>query len=132
MANLVKSGTPSLSDILPQPANRLSELLAGVAIAAGDLCRIHAADGTVRLSNGTANDALAQYDGVALKAAAVGEAVTLGRGVTMRWGSGLTPGARYYVSATAGAISDAATTGGLLPVAHAVNATEIYFYFPRP
>lgn len=131
MANLTASGTPSLSDVLVQPANRLSELLAGVAIMAGQLCRIHS-DGTVRLSNGTAADALAQYDGVALRSAGVGDAITLGRGVTLRGWTGLSPGARYYVSATAGAISDVATTGGLQPIGHAVNATEIYFYFPRP
>jgi hypothetical protein len=37
--------------------------------------------------------------------------------VIARYGSGLTPGARYFVSATAGAIDDAATTGGTVAVA---------------
>lgn len=130
MAVVAKSGTPSLSDILPQPANRLSELLAGVAIAAGDLCRVHS-DGTVRLTDGTAVNASALYDGVALKAASVGEGITLGRGVVLRYGAGLTPGARYYASATPGGLEDAATTGGTVPVACAINATEVYFFHPN-
>jgi hypothetical protein len=130
VALVAKTGTPSLSDVLPPANDRLSEKLAGVAIAAGDLCRLHS-DDTIRLCNGTAADALALYDGVALKAAGVGEAVTLGHGIIMRYGAGLTPGARYYASATPGALEDAATTGGTVPVAKAVSATEIYFFHPN-
>jgi hypothetical protein len=39
--------------------------------------------------------------------------------------AGLTPGARYYVSATAGALDDAATTGGTVAVAIAIDTTDI-------
>jgi hypothetical protein len=65
-------------------------------------------------TNGTAATAPALYAGIYLGAASVaaGEPITLHSNVMARYGSGLTPGARYFISATAGAIDDAATTGG--------------------
>jgi hypothetical protein len=50
--------------------------------------------------------------------------------VVARYGSGLTPGARYFISATAGAIDDAATTGGTVAIGFAVSATRIKFFTP--
>lgn len=127
MATLTKSGTPSLATAMPPPACQVgSGLTAGEAIAAGDSCYIKS-DGLVWRSNGTAATAPAKADGIAAKAASVGEAVTLYRGVDFHYGSGLTPGARYYVSATAGALDDAATTGGTGAVAFAIDATRIRF-----
>lgn len=126
MANLVKNtATQSLGTQLPPANSRLGGYLAGEAIAKGDCCYIKS-DGLVWRSNGTANNAAAAFRGMAATAAAVGEAVTLLNNVSFEYGSGLTPGANYYVSATAGALSDAATTGGLLPVAFALTATKIF------
>src|SRR5688572_24690787 len=107
MALISKSGTPSLSSVLP-PQNCViaSGLKAGEAIAAGDICYVAAA-GTVLRSNGTSANAAAKADGICLKAAASGEAVDIYRNVEMNYGSGLTPGARYYVGATAGRLDNA-------------------------
>lgn len=124
MATIAKSGTPSMCSVNP-PQNNQHNLKAGEAIAAGDACYIKS-DGLAWRSNGTAANAAAKVDGFAAEAAAVGEAVTLWFEVNFRYGSGLTPGARYYASATAGALDDAATTGGTAPVAYAVDATRIH------
>lgn len=125
MALIAKSGTPSLASTRVGQEHRIAGLLAGEAIAAGDACYI-AADGTVMRSNGTAADAAAAFRGMAAGAAASGEAVTLYRNVTFHYGSGLTPGASFYVGATAGRLDDAATTGGTDEVAYAVDATRIF------
>lgn len=127
MATLAKSGTPSLATLTPPASCQIgSGMLAGEAIAAGDVCYIKS-DGLVWRSNGTAATAPAKADGIAAKAASVGEAVTLFRNVDMHYGAGLTPGAGYFVSATAGQLDDAATTGGTARVAFAVDATRIRF-----
>ena len=128
MADVAKSGVPSLSSVEPPQNDTLVGLLAGEAIAPGDTCYIKS-DGTVWRTNGTAATAPALYAGVYLGSSnvAVGEALTLHQNVVARYGSDLTPGARYYVSATAGALSDAATTGGTVPIAFAVSATRIKF-----
>jgi hypothetical protein len=131
MATIAKSGTPSLSSTLPPQNDSINGLTAGEAIAAGDCCYVKS-DGLVWRTNGTAATAPALYTGIYLGSSpvAVGEAVTLHSNVVVRYGSGLTPGARYYISATAGAIDDAATTGGTVPVAFAVSATRIKFFTP--
>jgi hypothetical protein len=126
MAAIAKSGTPSLSSLLPPASNKITGLYAGEAIAAGDACYINA-DGTVRLSTGAAANAAAKVDGYALVAAAVGEAVTLIFGVNVRYGAGLTPGARVYLSGTVpGGLVDAASTGGTAPIGFVVDATRIH------
>lgn len=130
MATLVKSGTPSLASALPDASQKITGLLAGEAIAVGDVCYIAAA-GTIFRSNGTAATAPAKCDGMAVVAAAIGEAVTLIHDVNVRYGATLTPGARYYVSATPGALDDAATTGGTAPVAFAIDATRIHVMLSR-
>lgn len=129
MADIAKSGTPSLCSVVP-PQSQQFTLKAGEAIAAGDVCYIKS-DGLAWKSNGTAATAPAKCDGMAAEACAVGEAVTLFFDVNFRYGSGLTPGARYYVSTNAGLLSDAATTGGTAPVAFAVDATRIHVMLSR-
>ncbi len=124
MAAVAKSGTPSLASVLPPQNCQIAGLLAGEALTAGDACYIKS-DGKVWLATGTAANAAAKVDGWAAEACAAGEAVTIFYDVTFRYGSGLTPGARYYLSGTAGAIDTAATTGGTAPVAFAVDATRI-------
>lgn len=124
MATIAKSGTPSLASVLPGQNDQIAGLLAGEAIAAYDACYVKT-DGKVWRSTGTAANAAAKVDGWAAEACNTGEAVTLFMDVNVRYGAGLTPGARYYLSATAGAIDDAATTGGTAPVAFAIDATRI-------
>lgn len=127
MADITKVGTPSLSSVLPPQNCQISGLLAGEALGAGDLVYIKS-DGTVMKSDGDSANAAAKCDGFAARAAAVGEAVTIMRNVTMRYGSGMTPGARVYVSTNAGLISDATTTGGTAPVGFVVDATRIHIH----
>lgn len=126
MSDIAKSGTPSLATVTPCPAHQIAGLLAGEALTAGDACYIKGSDGAVYKATGAAANAAAKVDGFASQNTAIGEAVTLWFDVTMRYGAGLTPGARYYLSgATAGALADAASTGGTAPVAFAVDATRI-------
>jgi hypothetical protein len=127
MAAVTKSGTPSLSTMVPCPAHQLSGLVAGEAIVAGDACYIKAADGKVWLATGAAANAAAQVDGFAAKNYAVGQGVTLYYNVHFNYGSGLTIGALYYLSGTtAGGLVDAASTGGTTWIAKAIDATRIY------
>lgn len=131
MAQVTLTGVPSLTTPTPCSAHRVgSGLLAGEAIAAGQLCYIKS-DGKAWLSNGTAATAPAQCAGMALQAAAVGEAVSLYTDVDVRYGAGLTPGAKLFVSATPGTISDAATTGGTAPIGVVIDATRIRIWSSR-
>lgn len=101
------------------------DLYAGEALDAVAACRI-ASDGLVYMSNGTANDANARFNGFTPVAVAIGEVVTLYRiGARFRYGTGLTPGNQFFVAATAGRLDTAATTGGLVAIAEAITATDI-------
>lgn len=101
------------------------DLYAGEALDAVAACCIRS-DGLVYMSNGTANDANARFDGFTPRAVAIGNPVTLyGIGARFGYGSGLTPGASYFVAATAGRLDTAATTGGLVAIARAISATDI-------
>lgn len=126
MATLTKATTASVEGTTTMKAHSISGLLAGEAIAACDAVYIKS-DGKVWRTNGTAATAPAGFVGFAPIAAAVGEACTIvGPGAIIgQYATGLTPGALYYVSATAGALDTAATTGGVSPVARAISATDI-------
>jgi hypothetical protein len=130
MPAVAKSGTPSLSTAQPCPAHQIPGLLAGEAIAAGDLCYIKN-DGKVWKANGTSANAAAKVRGMAMVAADVGESVTLYHGVNVRYGASLTPGADLFLSATAGLIVDAATTGGTAPIGFVVDPTRIHIFQSR-
>lgn len=89
-------------------------------------CYIKAADGLVYMSNGTAANEAAKFDGFTARKVEAGQPVTLyGIGGRFGYGSGLTPGAPYFVGATAGRLDTAATIGGLVAIARAINATDI-------
>lgn len=131
MADVAKSGTPSMCSPVPPPDKRISGLLAGEAIAAGDALYIKS-DGKLWKATGAANNAAAKVVGFAAQAASAGEAVTAFHDVHFRYGAGLTPGARYFLSgATAGALADAASTGGLTPIAFAIDATRVHVMLTR-
>lgn len=127
MALISKSGTPTLSSVLP-PQNTVvgSGMKAGEAIAAGDVCYI-AADGDANLCDSDAL-ATARADGIAARAASNGEAVTLMRYIEMEYGSGLTPGTLLYVGGTAGRLDNAPNAFAAVPVAIVVDATRILFW----
>lgn len=127
MAAFAKSGVPSLASLVPPSGNRITGLLAGEAIAAGDACYISATDGLVYRSTGAAANAAAVVDGFALVATAVGEAVTLIYGVHIRYGASQTPGAFLFLSGTVpGGLDTATSTGGTVPIARTIDATRIF------
>lgn len=125
MAVVTKSSTASLDANSVDNSNRLSGLLAGEAIAAFDLVRVHS-DGLVMKCNATALNASAYVDGMAAGAADSGQPVTiLKQGARIKYGSALTPAAILYAAATAGALDTAATTGDATGVAKVISATDI-------
>jgi hypothetical protein len=86
------------------------------------------------MSNGTSANEASRIHGFTPRAAAAGEPVTL-YGVGARFGyadSGLTPGAPLYLGTTAGRLDTAATTGGTVPTATALNATDILVVALKP
>lgn|SRR5690242_6706963 len=125
MSALSKSGKPS-----PATTNFGYEhkhaLIAGEAIAQGDACYIKS-DGKAWLATGAAANAAAVVDGFAMSDCVAGDAVTLVFGITINYGSGMTPGTAYYLSGTtAGGLDTATSTGGTVVVARAVDATRLY------
>ncbi len=125
MANLTRIAAPSFDSSNPA-LHKLTGLLAGEVIAAGDLIYINA-DGKAYKADGAAATAPAKAVGMAALAASLGAALTiLGPGWRWQYATALTPGARYFVGTT-GLLGDAATTGGTTAVAYAVSATDLVF-----
>ncbi|MDQ3124154.1 MAG: hypothetical protein M3Q74_00915 [Pseudomonadota bacterium] len=126
MAEIAKSGTPTYCSVTPPQSSTIVGLLAGEPIAGGDACYIKASDGRVWRATGAANTAPADVAGFAFAAASAGDAVTLVCDGNFRYGAALTVSAKYYLSGTvAGGLADAASVGGLSPVAVAIDATRI-------
>jgi hypothetical protein len=130
MADIAKSGTPSVATTIVDPGPHQIHGRAAVKLAAGD-CLYKKADGTLDKTDGTAADAKALYVGIAPGPAEAGEAAVAYHDTEVRYGANLTPGARVYVSATPGAVADAPTTGGTAPIGFVVNSTNIYFFPPN-
>jgi hypothetical protein len=136
MAEVTKVGTPTLSSVLPQQGDQL-QCIAAEAIGACDVCYISGVAGNgqplASLADGSAADALARARGVSAHAAVAGAAVTLYRQARFEYGATLvtTHGANapVYLSATAGGIADAATTGGTTAIGYVVDQTRIQFNF---
>jgi hypothetical protein len=125
MAEISKSGRPSLATLQPGYEHQINGLVAGEALAEGDFVYIKN-DGKVYKATGAAANAAARARGVVLQAAAAGDGVTVLNGVVVRYGAGLTPGAQYFLSGTvAGGLADAASTGGTAEIAYAVDDTRI-------
>ena len=124
---LVPRGTDaSIDSIQGIKAPYISALVAGEAIDALAPCYVKASDGLVYMSDGTAANEAAKVHGFAPTSYAAGAAVSLyGPGTRAEYGSGLTPGAPYYLGATAGRLDTAATTGGTAPIAFAPTSHEI-------
>lgn len=126
MADLVKDARASLDASTGMYAGQIPDLIAGEALGAVVPCYIKAADGKVYQSNGTAVNEAAKFDGFTARAVSIGQAVTLFQApARFRYGTALVPGTPLFVSATAGKLADAATVGGLTPVARVINATDI-------
>jgi hypothetical protein len=132
MAEVAKSGTPSLATLEPGYEHQLNGIIAGEALAVGDFVYIRASDGRAMKATGAAANEAARARGVVLQAAAIGNGVSIHHGIVVRWGASLVPGTPYFLSGTvAGQLADVASTGGTAPIAFAVDATRIYVMSPR-
>jgi hypothetical protein len=127
MANITRVAAASLDVSSGMHAPQISgNLIAGENLDGVAPCYIKAADGKVYMTNGTAANEAAGFDGFTAKATKSGESVTLfGIGARFRYATGLTPGAKYYAATTAGVLSDTTTTGGTVVLAKAISATDI-------
>lgn len=133
MALLAKDAAASVDTSTAMFAPQIAGLVAGENIDACAVCHVEA-DGKVYMSNGSqagtaataAELADAKVDGFSAQAAKAGQGVTLlGEGLRMRYGTGLTIGALYYVGTTNGRLDTAATALGTVAVAKAITATDI-------
>lgn len=126
MALVTRSANASMDASTGMFAPQITGLLAGEALDVAAPCYIKSSDGLVYMSNGTAATEPAEVVGFTPRAVKVGQPVTLfGKGARFNYGTGLTPGDKYYIGATAGRLDTAATTGDALGVAQAITATDI-------
>jgi hypothetical protein len=130
MATLTRAGTPSLATTVRDPGPHQIHGRAAADLTAGDVVYL-TSSGTLAKANGTAANALALAVGMVVKDSKSGEKAVAWHDVEVNYGTGLTIGARYYASATAGALDDAATTGGTVPVGFATTSTNIYIFSPN-
>lgn len=125
MALVTRSSTASVDPVTAQLDKQLPDLYAGEDIDVAAPCYIKS-DGLVYMSNGTAANAAAACDGFAARTAKAGQPITLfGIQTRFQYGSGLTPGSKLYIGATAGRLDTAPTTGDATGVAKVVNDTDI-------
>ena len=128
MAEVTRTGTPSVSNPLAVRDRSITGLLAGESLAGGDAVYIKAADGRVWKATGAAANEAARCRGFAAKAADAGEACTiLCAGVHIAYGplvsgNAAPAGANLFLSGTvAGGLADAASTGGTTPIAYVID-----------
>jgi hypothetical protein len=138
MAEVTKIAGPSLTSVTPPSSNQMTGgdsgvLVAGENIAAFDNVYLKV-DGTVWRATGAAVAAAANVAGQASKAFTAGARnVTLYFGdINVVYGTGLVPGTRYYLSGVnPGGLADAASTGGTVPIAMALDTQRVRFFGPR-
>jgi hypothetical protein len=129
MANITKSSTIGFDSISAINGGlRISELTAGSAIAAGDAVYIKS-DGLVYSTDGTTETTQSSFVGLVARSYVANQPVTIfGQGNVFEYSSGsMTPGNLLWVSgsATAGGLSDAKVLATDVPVARAINLTNV-------
>lgn len=126
MALITRSTNASIDTNTAMYAPQISGLIAGEDLDMASPCYIKSSDGKVYMSNGTAANEAAEVIGFTPRSVKSGEPVTVfGKGARFRYGTGLTPGDKYYIGATAGRLDSAATTGDSTGVAQAITSTDI-------
>jgi len=126
MANITK-GTINIDANSGQRSVYISELKAGEALSAGDLCYVYS-DGTVKKAIQTNHTAgsIVFSAGFAPKDTASGDAVTLlGLGTRLSYSTGMTPGLYLFSGSVAGILCDTPYDSNDHPVALVVSATDI-------
>src|SRR5690606_14244176 len=125
MALVTRSSDASMDASTGSVAPQITGLTAGEDLDVAAPCYIHT-DGKAYMCDATAADAKAVLAGFTPRAVKSGQPVTLfALGARFRYGTGLTPGAKLYLAATAGRLDDAATVGDAAGVAQVVTATDI-------
>lgn len=125
MAEVTKVSTASMDASTGMVAPQITGLIAGEDLGVAAPCYIKS-DGLVYQCSGAAENAAADVAGFTPRACKAGEPITLyGLGARFRYSTGLTPGARLYLGATAGSLDTAPTTGDAYGVARAVTAQDI-------
>jgi hypothetical protein len=126
MALLTRASTASMDTATGMFAPQISGLIAGEDIDVAAPCYIKSSDGKVYMSNGTSANEAAEFIGFSSVARLAGQPLTLfGTGARFSYGTGLTPGDRYYIAATKGRLDTATTTGDAVGVAQAITSTDI-------
>lgn len=121
MATIARYGTPSICTALPEQNNQYPGMLAGEALESFAVVELHE-DGMVY----KATDVKKAF-GVAARKAAIGDAITVYRNVKAHYGKGLTPGTAVYLSATAGELDDADSTGAAPAIGRVISDSVIAF-----
>lgn len=127
MALVTRAADASVDASTAMFSQQLTGLMAGEDLDAVAPCYIKASDGLVYMCNATAATEPAKCYGFTPRAVKSGQPVTLfGVGTRFRYSAaGLTPGANYFVGATAGRLDTAATTGDAVGVAFAIDTSDI-------
>lgn len=118
MSAVTKVSAPSLATKLPPDTCKIGPYPIGEDIAAGDACYLKS-DGKFWRSTAAAATAAAEVHGFAVEAALVAQrqSISLHTRVTLTYGSGLTPGAYLYLSASvAGGLDTASSANQLAPI----------------
>lgn len=127
MAEVTRTGNPTMCSPHTGGIGSTAGLLAGEDLVAGDVVYIKASDGKLWKATGAAANEAARVVGMIQVAAKAGEAVTYWEAVRFAYGPKISgtpvnPGVPLYLSGTvAGGLADAASTGGLVPVAYVVD-----------
>ena len=126
MELITRSANASMDASTGMFAPQITGLIAGEALDVAAPCYIKSSDGLVYMSNGTSANEAAEVVGFTPRAVKSGQPVTLfGKGARFSYGTGLTPGDKYYIGATAGRLDASTTTGDAVGVAQAITATDI-------
>jgi hypothetical protein len=126
MADLTRSASASMDASTGMYAVQVTGLLLGEDCDAVDAMYIKTADGLLWVADGSAADEEAEFIGFTPRAGKAGQPMTVySCGARFRYGTGLSPGAKLYLSATEGILADAASTGGVRQIAVVINTTDI-------
>lgn len=127
MSAVTITGEVSTSTLNPDP-NIQATKTAYEDIPLGRMCYVKS-DDTFALATGAAANAAALPFGISVRAAKAGQPVTVRHACQFGAVTGQSPGARLYLG-TAGGFDTAATTGGTVPIAIVMDASNIYVLPP--
>jgi hypothetical protein len=126
MTLVTRVASASMDDSTGMFAVQITDLIAGEDLDVVSACYIKTSDGKVYMSNATSDVEASEFVGFTPRAVKNGQPVTLySIGARFRYGTSLSPGAVYFVAATAGRLDTAVTAGGRTPIARAIDDTDI-------